>query len=189
MVNISLNNFSFLYFLNVYAPLIFSSPTDGRTDSFSRFILSSSRNLFIMGDFNCHHPLWGLKDTSDSVGRKYSIGSSLRNSYFSMTLTYTLFSIAPLAVTPPLTYSLLLLLSPFLTPGRCFRTWVPITYEFFYLFISLRFFAPMSQPLPSTLRGLVEITLLLTSTLTVLLQRNTRLFLFPLLLLSLLLWH
>ena len=46
-------------------PPIFSSPTDGRTDSFSPSILPSSRNLFILGDFNCHHPLWDSRVTSD----------------------------------------------------------------------------------------------------------------------------
>ena len=64
-INISLNNSSSLSFLNVYAPLIRSSPTDGRTDSFSPSILPSSRNLFILGDFNCHHPLWDSRGTSD----------------------------------------------------------------------------------------------------------------------------
>ena len=53
-------------FLNVYALPIRSSPTDGRTDSFSLSILSFSRNLFILRDFNCHHPLWDLRGTSDS---------------------------------------------------------------------------------------------------------------------------
>ena len=52
-VNISLNNSS-LSFLNVYAP---------------RFPFSlhspSSRNLFILGDFNCHHSLWDPRVTSD----------------------------------------------------------------------------------------------------------------------------
>ena len=52
-------------FLNVYAPPIRSSPTDGRTDSFFPSILPSSRNLFILGDFNCHHPLWDSRGTSD----------------------------------------------------------------------------------------------------------------------------
>ena len=52
-------------FLNVYAPPICSSPTDGRTDSFSPSILSFSRNLFILGDFNCHHPLWDSRVTTD----------------------------------------------------------------------------------------------------------------------------
>ena len=64
-VNISLNKSSSVSFLNVYAPPICSSPTDGRTDSFSPSILPSSRNLFILGDFNCHHPLWDSRGTSD----------------------------------------------------------------------------------------------------------------------------
>ena len=57
-------------FLNVYAPPIRSSPTDGRTNSFSSSILSSSRNLFILGDFNCHHPLWDSRGTSDPRGEE-----------------------------------------------------------------------------------------------------------------------
>ena len=32
---------------------------------FSPSILSSSTNLFILGDFNCHHPLWDSKGTSN----------------------------------------------------------------------------------------------------------------------------
>ena len=51
-------------------PPIRSSPTDGRTDSFSPSILPSSRNLFILGDFNCHHPLWDSKGTSDPHGEE-----------------------------------------------------------------------------------------------------------------------
>ena len=39
-------------------------PTDGRTDSFFPSILPSSRNLFILRDFNCHHPLWDSRGTS-----------------------------------------------------------------------------------------------------------------------------
>ena len=53
-------------FLMCMPPLIRCSPTDGRTDSFSPSILSSSRNLFILGDFNCHHPLCDSRGTSDS---------------------------------------------------------------------------------------------------------------------------
>ena len=68
-VNISLNNFSSVSFLNVYALPIRSSPTDGRTDSFSPSILPS-RNLFILGDFNCHHPLWDSRGTSDPCGEE-----------------------------------------------------------------------------------------------------------------------
>ena len=52
-----------LSFLNVYAPPIRSSATNGRTDSFSPSILPPSRNLFIPGNFNCHHPLWDRKCT------------------------------------------------------------------------------------------------------------------------------
>ena len=69
-VNISLNHSSSVSFLNVYAPPICSSPTDGRTDSFSPSILPSSRNLFILGDFNCHHSLWDLRVTSDPRGEE-----------------------------------------------------------------------------------------------------------------------
>ena len=68
-VNISLSNSSSLSFLNVYAPPVCSSLTDGRTNSFSLSILPSSRNLLILGDFNYHHPLWDSKGTSDSCWR------------------------------------------------------------------------------------------------------------------------
>ena len=69
-VNISLNNSSSVSFLNVYVPPFRSSPTDGRTFSFSPSILFSSGNLFILGDFNCHHPLWDSKSTSDPRGEE-----------------------------------------------------------------------------------------------------------------------
>ena len=49
----------------MYTPPIHSSPTDGKTDSFSLSILPSSRNLFIVGDFNCYHPLWDSRGTFD----------------------------------------------------------------------------------------------------------------------------
>ena len=123
------------------------------------------------------------------VGRKYSIGSSPLTSSPSITLTCLLFSLASLAVAPPLTFPLFPPLSLFLAHGKCFRTWVLITYQFFYLSLSLRSFSPTSVLLPSIFRKLAGITLLFTLTLTVLLQRNTRLFLFPLLLLFSLLWH
>ena len=92
-----------------------------------------------------------------------------------MTLTHPHFSIAPLAVTPLLTSPLLHLLLPFLAPGRCFRTWVLIT----YLSLSPQSFAPMSIPLPSIFRKLAGMALFPTLTHTVLLQRNTRLFSSP----------
>ena len=51
-------------------PLIPSSPPDGRTDFFSPSILPSSRNLFILRDFNCHHFLWDTRDIPDPHGQK-----------------------------------------------------------------------------------------------------------------------
>ena len=118
------------------------------------------------------------------AGRKYSTGSSLLTSSPSMNLTLPPFYIAPLLTSP-----LLPLLLPFLAPGRYFRTWVLTTYQFFYIPLSLRPFAPMSTPIPSIFRKFAGVALSLTLTLTVLLQRNNRLFFFPLLLLSLPLWH
>ena len=38
---------------------------NGWQNRFLFSILLSSRNLFILGDFNCHHPLWDSRDTSD----------------------------------------------------------------------------------------------------------------------------
>ena len=78
-----------------------------------------------------------------------------------MTLTYLLYSIMPRAVAPLLTFLLPPLL-PFLAHGRCFRTWVLITYQFFYLSLSLRSFTPMSIPPLSIFRKLAGMTLLLT---------------------------
>ena len=107
------------------------------------------------------------------AGRKYSTGSSPLTSSPSMTLTHSPFSIAPLAVALLLTSPLLPPLLPFLAPGRCFRTWVWTTYQFFS-----PAYCPTSAPLLSIFRKLAGIAL----TPIVLLQRNTRLF--PLLLLS-----
>ena len=181
-VNISLNNSSSLSCLNVYATSICSSPTDSRTDSFSFSILSSSRNLFILGDFNCHHPLWDSRSNSDPRGEEvfdWVISSDLLplNNPNTPTLLHRF--------SPDISFAPLFL--PFLAHGRCFRTWVLTTYQFFYLSLFLLPIAPTSAPLPSTFRKLAGMTLPPTLTLTVFLRRNTRLFLFPLLLLSLLL--
>ena len=127
-------------------PPIRSSPTDDRTDFFSPSIFPSFRNLFILGDFNCHHPLWDSRGTSAPVGGKYSTGSYPLTSSPSMTLTHPPFSIAPLAVAPLLTSPLLPPLLPFLASGRCFRNWVLTIYQFFYLSLSLRPIAPTSVP-------------------------------------------
>ena len=171
----------------MYAPPIYSSPADGKTDSFSPSILSSCRNLFVLGDFNCHRPLWDSRVTSDPRGEEvfdYVISSDLLPS---MTLTHPPFFIASLAVAALLTSPLLPLLLPYLAPGRCFRTLVLTTHQFFYPSLFLRPIAPTSAPLPSTFRKLAGMALPPTLTVTVYLHRNTRLF--PLLLLSSLLWH
>ena len=177
-INISLNNSSSLYFLNVYAPLFappqrIAEPIPSLSPSFPPPEISSFWGTSIaITRFGTQEVLPTL------AGRKYSTGSSLLTSSPSMTLTHPLFSIAPLLTSP-----LLLLLLPFLAPGRCFRTWVLTIYQFFYLSLSLRSFSPTSAPLPSIFRKLAGMAL----PLTVLQQRNTRLF--PLLLLSLPLWH
>ena len=129
------------------------------------------------------------RGTFDPHVSKYFTGSSPLTSSPSMTLTHLPFSIAPLAVAPLLTSALLPLLLPFLAPGRCFRTLILTTYQFFYPSLSLRSFAPTSVLLPSIFRKLAGMTLPHTLTFTVHLQRNTRLFLFPLLLLFLPLWQ
>ena len=102
----------------MHAPPIRSSPTDGRIDSFSTSILPSSRNLFILGDFNCHTPSGTQEVLPTSAGRKYSTGSSPLTSSPLMTLTHLPFSNAPLLTSPLLPSHW-----PFLAPGRCFRTW------------------------------------------------------------------
>ena len=177
-VNISLNNSSSVSFLNVYAPLF--APPQRMTEPISslpQFFPPPETSSF-WGTSIAITPSGTQKVLLTPTGRKYSTGSSPQTSSPSMTLTHPPFSIAPLLTSP-----LLLLLLPFLAPGRCFRTWVLTICQFFYLSLSLRSFAPTSIPLPSIFRKLAGMTL----TLTVLLQRNTRLF--PLQLLSLPLWQ
>ena len=60
------------------------------------------------------------------VGRKYSIWSSPLTSFLSMTLTYLLFFIGPLAIAPLPTSPVLPPLLPSLPSRRCFRIWVLI---------------------------------------------------------------
>ena len=85
-----------------------------------------------------------------------------------------LLSITLLAVVPHL---LSFLLFPHLLPlalERCFRTWAMVAYHFYFLRSSV----PTFDLLPLIYRMLVEMILTYILTLTVLLQRNTRLFLF-----------
>ena len=63
-----------------------------------------------------------------------------------MAPTHPPFSIAPMAVTPLLTCPLLPPLWPFLAPGRCFRTWVLITYHFFNPSLLSTVFHPNERP-------------------------------------------
>ena len=183
-VNISLNNSSSVSFLNVYAPYLLLP--NGWQNRFLRSLYpSSSRNLFILGTSIAIIPSGAQESLPTTAGRKYSTGLSPLTSFPSITLTRPPLSIVPLAVAPLLTSPLLLLLLLFLAPGRCYRTWVLTIYQFFCLSLSLRSFAPTSVPLPSIFRKLAGMALPLILTLTVLQQRNTRLFLFPLLLLFL----
>ena len=105
-VNISLHNSSLLFFLNIYAAPI-CSLKDSRTNSFSPSILSSSRNLFILGDFSCHHPQSDSMDASNPRGEEVFDWVISSNLLPSMTLTYLLFCIAPLTVAFFLTFPLL----------------------------------------------------------------------------------
>ena len=78
------------------------------------------------------------------VGRKYSFGSSPLTS--SITLTYLVFSIAPLTVAPLLKSPLLPPLFPSLAPGRCFRTLVLNNHQFHKPSLFLRSLSPTNVP-------------------------------------------
>ena len=183
-VNISLNNSSSVSFLNVYTSLFAPSRRMAEPIPILPPFFPFPEISLFWGTSIAITPSGTQKVLLTPTGRMYLTGSSLLTSSPSMILTHPPFSIAP-----PLTFPLLHSLSPFLVPGRCFKSWVLTIYQFLYLSLSLRSFAPTSVPFPSTFRKLAGMTLPPTLTLTALLQRNTRLFLFPLLLLSLLLWH
>ena len=145
--NISLNNSSSRSFLNVYAPLF--APPQRMAEpipSLSPFFPPPEISSF-WGTSIAINPFGTQELLLTPAGKKYSTGSSPLTSFPSMTLTHPPFSIASLAVARLLTSSLLPLLLPFLAHGRCYRTWVLTTYQVFYLFLSLRSFAPTSVPL------------------------------------------
>ena len=126
--NISLNHFSSLSFLDVYAPLNCFSLTDNRIDSASIF---SSRYLFILGDFNCHQQLWDSKGTSEPCGKKIfncviSFGLLfLHNPYITTLLHCSSGSRSSSDISfEPLPFSSL-------APRSCFRNWVLITYQYY----------------------------------------------------------
>ena len=131
-------------------PPIHSSPTDGRTDSFSIPIFPSSRNLFFLEDFSCYHTLRDSRSTSYSCGEEvfdWVISSDLLplNDPDTPTLLYC--SSGELASL--LTSPLLPLFLPILAPGRCFKTWILTIYYFFCPSLSLQPITPTSVPLPS----------------------------------------
>ena len=169
----------FQYCLNAYASPIRSSARDGRTYLFFPSILPIFRNLFILGDCNYHHSLRDSKSTSDPSRKEvfyWVISSDLLNDSDIPTILNR--------SSPDIFFA-----SSSLASGKCFRTWALITYQFYKPSFFLRSFASTNVPVSSIFRKLIGKTLLFTLTLTVLLQRHTRLFLFPLLLLSLLLCH
>ena len=57
-------------FLNVYGPPYSLLPNGWQNRLLFLSILPSSKNLFILGDFNCHHPLWDSRVTSESRGEE-----------------------------------------------------------------------------------------------------------------------
>ena len=135
-INISLSNSS-VSFLNVYAPLFappqrMAEPIPSLPPFFPPPEISS-----FWGTSIAITPSGTQEVLPIPAGRKYLTGSFPLTSSPSMTLTHPPFSIAPLAVTLPLTSHLLPALLPFPVPGRCYRTWVLTTYQFFYLSLSL----------------------------------------------------
>ena len=63
-VNISLNNSSSVSFLNVYAPLFAPPQRMAELTSFFPPFFPTPK-ISILGDFNCHHPLWDSRGISD----------------------------------------------------------------------------------------------------------------------------
>ena len=161
------------HFLMSTPPSTRSSPTDGRTDSFPPSILSSSRNFFILGDFNYHHPHWDSRGTSKPCGEDvfdWVISSDLLplNVPDTPTLLHRSFGIRS---SPDISFA----------PSSLahFCSW-EVLQDFgsdhlpILLSIPLSLvFRPNERPLPSIFKKLVGMTLLHTLTLTVLLQRNT----------------
>ena len=115
--------------------------------TFSLSILPSSRNLFILVHFNCHHPLLDSRGTPDLCGEE------IFNWVIFFDLlplndpdTHTVLHCSPGSPSYLTTFPLLPPLWSFLAYGRCFRTWVLITYQFFYLSLSLRSSTTTSVP-------------------------------------------
>ena len=182
-INISLNNSFLLSFLNVYASLIWSSSTNNKTDSFfPPFFLPpeisfwrTSTAIIICGTKKAFPIFVGEEVTHGVISSNHvsindpDIPTVLH--CFSGNFSYPDVSYVPSS----------------LAPRRCFKTWLLITYQFYIPSFFFWFFAPTNVPLPLIFKKLLGMTLLSTLNLTVFLQKKIPLFLFPLLLLSLLL--
>ena len=142
MVNISLNNSSAQSFLNVYAPLFAPPQRMAEPTPFLPPFFPPPEIYSFWGTSTAITPSGTQEVLPTLAGRKYSAGSSPLTSSPSMTLTHSPFYTVPLAVAPPLTSPLLPLLWLFLAPGRCFRTRVLTTYQFFCLSLSLSGLVP-----------------------------------------------
>ena len=122
-INISLNNFSSLSFLNVYAPPIRYSLMDGRTDSFPHPFFSPPEISSFWRILIAITPTLGLKSTSDFRGEEifdWIISSDLLPLNYTVILTL-LHSSCGSCASPDISFApFSLALS--LAPGRCFRT-------------------------------------------------------------------
>ena len=117
-INISLNNFSSLSFLNVHAPLFAPPQRMAETIPFLSPFFPPPEIFSFFGTSIAITP-FGIQEVLPTpTGKKYLTGSSPLTSSPSMTLTHPPFSIAPLAVAPLLTSPLSPLLLPFLAHGR-----------------------------------------------------------------------
>ena len=123
VVNISLNHSSSLSFLNAYTSRFAFLRRTAEPTLFLPPIFSPPEMSSFWGTSIAITPSETQKVLPTPMRRKYSIRISPLISSLSMTLTHLLFSIAP-HLTHPLLPPLLL----YLGPGRCFRSWVLITY-------------------------------------------------------------
>ena len=171
-------------------PPLFTSPQQMAEPTFSSSILSSSRNLFIWWDFNCHHLLWDERGTSDPCGVEvfnWVIFFDLLPLHDPDTPTLLHHSSGSCSF-PDISFA-----CSFLALSCSWEVLQNLSSDHLLILLSVPLspaYHPNKHPShPSTFRKLAKMALPPTLTRTVLLQRNTRLFLFPLLLLSFPLWH
>ena len=128
-VSILLNHLFSLFCLS-FVLLLFAFLRRTAEPTPSSFHFLSSRNLYLLGDFNCHHLFWDSKGTSDSSGEEvfnWVISSDLLllDDPDTSTLLHP-YSRVDLLLTSPL----LLPLLPSLAAGRCCRTWISVICQF-----------------------------------------------------------